>query len=77
MHWVIDAHQTIIVNEQSDEYTGLSDVEAVIWDWLTLNYAYNDLLRMIDALEQTNAEKLLHTTLQKWVHTGLLTERKT
>jgi len=74
--WVIDAHQTIVVNEQSGEFAVLSDVDATLWHWLTLNYSYDKLLTFITALELPHPEQLLQSTLQNWASSGLLMERK-
>jgi len=72
--WVIDAQQTIVINEQSGEFAILSDIDATLWSWLTLNYPTNKLLTMISALDCPHPEQLLQSTLQKWTNAGLLRE---
>ncbi|KAA3655511.1 MAG: hypothetical protein DWQ04_33390 [Chloroflexi bacterium] len=74
--WVIDAQQTIVINEQSGEFAILSDIDAMLWSWLTLNYSYKKLLTLISAIEMSQPEKLLRSTLQKWANAGLLLERE-
>ena len=74
--WVIDAQQTIVINEQNGDFAILSDVNATLWSWLTLNYSYDKLLTLINALECPFPEQLLQSTLQKWTGSGLLMERK-
>ena len=76
IHWVIDARQTIVINQKSGAVFCLTGIEAAIWSWLTLSYPYQTMLELISGMEQTEAAPLLHKTVQKWRALGLLEKKE-
>jgi hypothetical protein len=75
IRWVKDSHQIILVDERQGKAFVLHGVEAAIWGWLSLRYAYPRLVKFVAvllAVSATEAEQTLRATLQKWHAQGWL-----
>lgn len=76
IRWVKDAEQVIVVDEQTERVHFLRGMEAVVWIWLSLAYAYPKLLNLMAALLALpvgEVEPKLLSLLQHWQQAGLLT----
>lgn len=75
VHWVKDADQVIVVNDQDGRTHALRGVEGAIWSWLSLSYSYPKLVRLVAALlalPANDAEQTLLDVLHGWHEAGLL-----
>jgi len=67
--WVRDAGQTLAVDEETGQAWTLCGVEAVVWDLLTVGYAYRRivlLLSLIFSLPAAAAAQALDSLLRRW-----------
>jgi hypothetical protein len=73
--WVRDTGQTLAVDEETGQSWTLRGVEAVVWDLLTVGYAYRrivTLLALIFSLSTAEAEQTLASLLRRWQETELV-----
>lgn len=73
--WVKDADQTIVVEEETGRCWSMRGVEAAIWDLLTLDYSFEQIVRFLSALLNRSSEETteaLSTTMQRWEEAGIL-----
>ena len=73
--WVQDLDQTILVNGQNQQSWHLQDVDATIWDLLTLGYDFPKIAAFLAALlaipVREAGERLL-STMRRWEQAGIL-----
>jgi hypothetical protein len=76
LHWVKDADQVIVVDEERNIPIVLTGIEVPIWEWLTLEYPYSKLLKLTTLLLETKTEEAaaekLSTIMHNWQTLGLL-----
>jgi hypothetical protein len=73
--WVKDAEQTILIEEKTKHSWIVSGENAAIWDWLTLNYPSERIVRLLSVLSGTSTEearKALAAILQEWEKAGIV-----
>ena len=73
--WVRDAGQTLAVDEETGRSWTLRGVEAVVWDLLTVGYAYRRivlLLSLIFSLPAAAAAQALDSLLRRWREANLI-----
>jgi hypothetical protein len=76
LRWVKDGWQTLLVDDATARSWTLTGDEAALWDYLALNLAYDDVLRLFAALldlPNDEAEPRLASTLAAWRQAGILT----
>jgi hypothetical protein len=72
---VKDAQQTLVVDQEKQRSWVLRDVEAVIWDLLTVGYSYQELVSMLSlllALPTEESARTLVDALRRWREVGIL-----
>ncbi len=75
LQWVKDTNQIIIVDEQHNAPIILQGAEVAIWEWLTLEYPYAKLLKLVEGLLKTSTDEAaqqLSIIAQRWQALGLL-----
>ncbi len=73
--WVRDSGQTLLVDAQTRQSWSLRGAEVAMWDWLTLAYPYEKLIRFISLLLRApadDAKRMLLTTLLGWQDAGIV-----
>ena len=74
--WVKDASQVMLVEGKWERTWSLRGVEAVIWDLLTLQYGFDQMVRFLAQLSEDtreNAAATLLATMQLWEEEGIVT----
>ena len=74
--WAVEMYGIFLINEKTGTSSSLGYPQAAIWDLLTRNYSYPEMLRLlcrITTLQTNEAEKLLAESLEKWINSGFLT----
>jgi hypothetical protein len=73
--WVRDAGQILVVDSQRGLSWSLQGAEAATWDWLTLAYPYDKIVRFLSLLwgaSTDDARRMLVTTLRGWQDKGIV-----
>jgi hypothetical protein len=70
--WVQDAAHTLVVQGASGQSWTLTGVEEAIWNWLTLGYEYDQVVRLLALGLGAAADEALCTVLHDWRAKGLL-----
>jgi hypothetical protein len=73
--WAKDTGQTILVEQQGERIWILRDVEAAVWDLLTLGYRFGSAVRFLSVFLQVPAEdagSTLLTILKEWEGAGIV-----
>jgi hypothetical protein len=73
--WVVDAAQTIVVDETRRQVYMLTGDDRAVWDWLVLGYAFTRIAQMLAAMHAvtlTQGETELAAMIRGWHTAGLL-----
>jgi len=73
--YVQDTNSTILVHTTDQKTYTLHGFESSIWSWLTLNYSYRKLVKLLTALLEVSEEDAivrLQAILLKWVEIGIV-----
>jgi hypothetical protein len=73
--WVRDADRILLVDAKKEQFWSLQGVEAAMWDWLTLAYPYEKIVRFLSLLSRVpagEAERKFLTTLRGWQELGIV-----
>jgi hypothetical protein len=73
--WLRDARQVLLVDPAQERAWALEGVEAAIWDWLTLDYADDQIVVFLSLLLKTSAARAarrLRDVLRAWQAAGIL-----
>ena len=77
VHWVQDAGQVLVVNEDTGSAVSLPGFEAAVWKWFSLSYNHADVLAFLrEAIDRPEEEArlLLDQCITRWVGLGLLVQ---
>ena len=73
--WVKDAGQTLVVDEETEQFWALRGAEAVVWDLLAVGYSYRKIIQMLSLIYSLSVEKARDTlvgVLQKWKNANII-----
>jgi hypothetical protein len=69
VHWAVDQHCTLVVNENRREVFRLTGLEQAFWDCLTLGYSYQqsrDVIAALGKLDLDAADREIQSILAEW-----------
>jgi hypothetical protein len=75
VRWVKDLHETLLVDDQSQQSWVLQGIDAAIWDLLALDYGPEriaDFLAVLLTTSTNEASKRVLATIQRWEQAGIL-----
>lgn len=73
--WVNDGKQITVINRESNRFFTLSGLEAVVWNWLSLGYSYQQIEIMTAHLlsqSESEAVDVLGSIFRDWYTNDLL-----
>jgi hypothetical protein len=73
--WVRDAQQTLLVDRETGDSWILPDVEAMIWDWLSVGRSHEEIVQMLCLILELPVEEgvsVLSDVCEDWQGAGIL-----
>ena len=73
--WVKDLGQTVLVERESERRWFIHSTEAMVWDLLTLDYAFESIVRFLAVMLEIpvdNAQGTLLAILHGWEELGIV-----
>ena len=73
VQWVVEAGSIVLVNRESGATCSLEYPQAAIWDLMTRDYLYEQMLPMLSAitgLDKKNVHAILVESLKDWERNG-------
>jgi hypothetical protein len=75
INWLRDTDQVFLLDTESGQYWSIRGIEMAMWDFMTLAYPYEKIVRFLSLFLETSpaeAEKVFITTLCNWQEVGII-----